>query len=153
MTEEEIKKLAEEELKELEKFRKKLDADSKKAEIYTILALTPICIVLFGIFFLPIKKGTVEHVYRSQLRIEVSSTGYKTFLIKQTDLEDIKITEKEYHSLKDGDSVDYYRIPGRFHSDLGSSDLARLHLIQTGGIWLVFYLVIVIALSNPVSKE
>ena len=153
MTEEETKELAEEEIKELEKFRKKLDADSKRAEIYTIIVLTAICIVLFGIFFLPIKKGTVEHVYRSQLRIEASSTGYKTFLIKQVDSNDIKITEKEYHSLKDGDSVDYYRIPGRFHSELGSSNVARLHLIQTGGIWLVFYLVIITALSNPVSKE
>lgn len=153
MTEKEIKELAEEELQELEKFRKKLDADSKRAEIYTIIVLTPILLVLFGIFFLPIKKGTVEHVYRSQLRIEASSTGHKTFFIKQVDMDNINITEKEYHSLKDGDSVDYYRIPGRFHSELGSSSVARIHLLQTGGIWLVFYLVIITAISNPVSKE
>lgn len=52
MTEDEIKELAEEEIKELEKFRKKLDADSKRAKIYTIIVLTAICIVLFSIFFL-----------------------------------------------------------------------------------------------------
>lgn len=149
----ELDSMSEEDKKELEEFRKKLDADFEKSKIHSIIVLTIIYIVMFLIFFLPIKKGTVEHVYRSQLRIEASSTGHKTFFIKQFDIDNINITEKEYHNLKDGDSIDYYSISGRFHSELGSSNVARLHLLQTGGIWLVFYLVIITALSSPVNKE